>query len=429
MIRLKSAVRKTVVFLLSILLILGFLGMTGYSFADEYDDLAAKEYDASEDIRAKDITPEDLIPETEDNHHAGSATDPDMNVPSLCSDPTPAAPGIRKISTGNGILKISWKGNADRFNIVLSRAGKVLSDFDTKKKSRQYKGLSPGSVYTVRINASVYKNKTWYESKYTVKKIKISSSVKKYRVSKSRASAAISLYKAIKKHKKTFDCYVPGSRTGTDTVILNKALTEKHYGDHIRHNTSIQSYSETVNQYSEPITINGKRYTHCCYKFKYYISLKQESGFNRKLKKRIKKIGADKGSRVKRLRKIVRYVNKTKNINSNGKPIRGTAYSALMKRKSCCRGEADLFYMMCRKAKIPVRIVTGSFHNHSNDTHTMNLVKINGKWRFIDPHSGCHPIRKKNKRFFRKNYFTPESGGIIYKLKPTGYKKSRCTEQ
>lgn len=54
-----------------------------------------------------------------------------------------------------------------------------------------------------------------------------------------------------------------------------------------------------------------------------------------------------------------------------------TAYGAEVNGRAVCQGYAALFYALCKKAGLPVRIVTST-------NHAWNIVKLNGKWYNVD---------------------------------------------
>ena len=71
-----------------------------------------------------------------------------------------------------------------------------------------------------------------------------------------------------------------------------------------------------------------------------------------------------------------RYVNKKKPSE-----LSFTAYGALIRKKAVCEGYAKAFTLLARRAGIPCVYVTGTTYGIA---HAWNLVKVGGKYRYID---------------------------------------------
>lgn len=103
-----------------------------------------------------------------------------------------------------------------------------------------------------------------------------------------------------------------------------------------------------------------------------------------KLRSLLKKAGVKKGisektavSRINRF--VIRYLRYDNTFKCNN------AYQAAYKKKSACRGYADLFSQMCMYAGIQNRVVIGKANgDYGWAGHAWNQVRIGKKWYSID---------------------------------------------
>lgn len=93
-----------------------------------------------------------------------------------------------------------------------------------------------------------------------------------------------------------------------------------------------------------------------------------------------------KGTRKKKIRKIYNYLLKTEYVLH-----KKTAREVFQQRKGDCAGVASAFYVMCKVKKIPVRYIIGWV---DDSCHAWNMVKVNGKWWYIDCTSGVWLTKK-----------------------------------
>ncbi|MDO5409034.1 MAG: transglutaminase domain-containing protein [Lachnospiraceae bacterium] len=121
----------------------------------------------------------------------------------------------------------------------------------------------------------------------------------------------------------------------------------------------------------------------------YFTTLEQEQALDAKLEKDMAGMISG-GSSYERLKAIYDYICDNVEYNTNtGDGIsyltRCSAYGALMKGGSNCRGYALLFYRMALKAGVDVRMITGSVTMDGNSTpHEWNIAKIGSLYYNVD---------------------------------------------
>lgn len=70
---------------------------------------------------------------------------------------------------------------------------------------------------------------------------------------------------------------------------------------------------------------------------------------------------------------------------TTGRELGYTAYAALMQGRAVCAGYAQLFYVMCKAADLPVRIIDGEGYSGNEwEAHSWNAVEIEGVWYQVD---------------------------------------------
>lgn len=87
-------------------------------------------------------------------------------------------------------------------------------------------------------------------------------------------------------------------------------------------------------------------------------------------------------------------------------------WSAFLNKQIVCIGYAGTFYQMCRDMGIPCRLIPSAEYN--NVGHAYNLVKLDGKWYWVD---SCWDDYGGNRVSY--NYFLRGSDNFAY----TGYHK------
>lgn len=108
------------------------------------------------------------------------------------------------------------------------------------------------------------------------------------------------------------------------------------------------------------------------YKLKPFLSLKHEKKIRKKAKTLGKKL--KRKSRYKTVKNIHKYVMKRIKRYKSGQK---NTYTAYYKRKANCVSYSCLFYLICREAKVPCKIIGG-------DNHCWNIVKLGKKWYHCD---------------------------------------------
>lgn len=90
----------------------------------------------------------------------------------------------------------------------------------------------------------------------------------------------------------------------------------------------------------------------------------------------VKNCDYDRGAAISLTRNGKKYVNK----NVSGSNCH-TAYGALVEEKAVCEGYAHAFNLLARRAGIPSILASGAA---SGQPHAWNMVKVGGKYRYID---------------------------------------------
>lgn len=134
----------------------------------------------------------------------------------------------------------------------------------------------------------------------------------------------------------------------------------------------------------EGIEVDIKQGTTMYFHIDWETSAQQEKIVNKGVKKIYKKLKLKKKkSRYKKVKAIYDYM--VKKVKYDDSCRWSSAYYAVKKRKTSCEGYAELFYKLCKKAKIPCHIICGDTYKRGwNEPHEWNIVKIKGKWYQVD---------------------------------------------
>ena len=394
--------RKFLTVILSAALCFSFAAAgTMAAFADDTNEEAVGGYldenDTGEAEQDETVTDNDWKDDPSDNSE---------NLP---------APVITKATSGNRSITIRWKGKGSSYEVVLYKKGgkKVITSVDDMKGTKKtFKGLNPGQTYTVGVTAYTEDE----ASDETKKNVKVSNK-HSYTIYKTNKQAENAIYKGIKNKKKTIRFLMKKKNSKSADYLLFGALPEKKLGDYMLSNLkSFTSEKETTNERNEAITINGVKYAEYTYRFSYFTTKKQDQAFEKKLTKTVKKLGLNrKKSTKQKIRIIANYLDKHTKQNTKNK-YRKTAYGALMKGQSTCKGRSALFYRMAKKSGIKTRIIEGDMHGKNRkgktDTdrnHFSTIVKTGGKWYQFN-------VQKRDKLYGKKSVKSDYT--LIGRIKP-----------
>ncbi|MEG1164106.1 MAG: transglutaminase domain-containing protein [Anaerovoracaceae bacterium] len=116
----------------------------------------------------------------------------------------------------------------------------------------------------------------------------------------------------------------------------------------------------------------------------YKTTVEQENEFNVELKNVMASLNLTKKTPYERVKSIYDYICTNvsyDNEHPDDYDLKYTAYSALINKKAVCQGYACLFYIMCKEANIPARIIAGYGQNQK---HAWNIVKLDDYYYNID---------------------------------------------
>ena len=120
---------------------------------------------------------------------------------------------------------------------------------------------------------------------------------------------------------------------------------------------------------------------------------KQNRAWARKM---VKKLKLNKISDKKAVYRICEYIEDNYDYDST----KGFLELAIKSKRANCTAYADLFYVLCKARKIPVRYIRGTASDKDAYSHCWNQVKINKKWYWVDTCWGYRPRRKLWKDHF-----------------------------
>lgn len=164
-----------------------------------------------------------------------------------------------------------------------------------------------------------------------------------------------------------------------DQAFIDKASSSSLLGDYVRYNL-YNGYKVKYSYYKS----NGKYYYTFNYTVSYRTTLSQDNQFEAKLSSAVSSLKLSGKTQYQKVKAIYDYICRNVKYdykNSSTYYQKYTAYAALVNKTSVCQGYANLFYRMCKKAGIPVRIVTGW---SKSQNHAWNIVSINGKYYNVD---------------------------------------------
>lgn len=108
-------------------------------------------------------------------------------------------------------------------------------------------------------------------------------------------------------------------------------------------------------------------------------------------KRTVKKLHLMRYPVKKRVKRIFNYVFENWDYDENAEWLE----TAIRTGTANCSAYADLFYVLCKASKIPVRYVIGWTDDGTvKGWHCWNRVKIKNKWHWIDCTWGLTPRRK-----------------------------------
>lgn len=113
-------------------------------------------------------------------------------------------------------------------------------------------------------------------------------------------------------------------------------------------------------------------------------------------RKTAKKLKLNKMSNKKAVYTICEYIEDNYDYDSS----KGFLELAIKSKRANCTAYADLFYVLCKARKIPVRYIRGTARGMETYSHCWNQVKINKKWYWVDTCWSYRPRRKLWKDHF-----------------------------
>lgn len=184
--------------------------------------------------------------------------------------------------------------------------------------------------------------------------------------------------------------------------ITFQLITNSSSGNKLYKNISNSVFKEKatnfnlVGDYNKYSIYNGQKVEYSCrsyygkyrYTFTFTPSYKttfaQEDEFKYKLNNVMASLDLTNKTSYERVKSIYDYICTNvsyDNENPDDYDLKYTAYSALINKKAVCQGYACLFYIMCKEANIPVRIIAGY---GQNQRHAWNIVKLDNYYYNID---------------------------------------------
>lgn len=234
------------------------------------------------------------------------------------------------------------------------------------------------------------------------------------KVYKSYESAAKEIQKNLSKRKKSFTINLELKTSDKDP---GKTLTRLYQYVRCTDNESLRggqnAFSQIPSLYrvaKNTAIVNGKLYGTIEYRETYRTTYKQDTKLLKAIDKKVKDIGANKGSQSARLKKIYKWITRyVKYSYGSVSEKNKTAYGAFYNKKANCSGYANLMRLMCLSAGIKCHVV-------GNDTHVWCIVEKGGKWYQCDP---CWDAGSSaaNWKYYMKKYnskWKKESNHVLY---------------
>ena len=213
----------------------------------------------------------------------------------------------------------------------------------------------------------------------------------------------------VRKHLKAYDEAFTIQITDTSgmgilefvQVVKDKAVAHTGCpgeGDYISFN--ILTYGPAVNLGTGEVTF----YT------RYRMTKKQLEELNKKEDKILKDLKIDGKNDYQKIRAIYNYMTKNVKYDHSKKkdPIVYTPYAAIINKKAVCQGYAVATYNLMLKAGIDCRVITGG-------DHAWNIVKLEGKYYYIDTTWDAGHSPSKYKYFLKGEPFSKHSPASSFK--------------
>jgi hypothetical protein len=201
-------------------------------------------------------------------------------------------------------------------------------------------------------------------------------------------SAGKKIYKQISKRDSNVyvsynsDHYNPILGIDTDIYNIMKEACKNNgnprEGDHLAINASwVKGEYTTVKQRDGTHNLNIKL------TMSYETTEEQEKELEDKSKAILAGLNLNGASDYEKVRAIYNYICSNvvydyDHLNDDNYRLKYTAYAAALNKKAVCSGVADLFYYLATSAGLEARITV-------NDTHAWNIVRVGGKYYYLDP--------------------------------------------
>lgn len=149
-------------------------------------------------------------------------------------------------------------------------------------------------------------------------------------------------------------------------------------GDHLAWNTVW-----TDGEYTAVEKNNGTHDLNIKLTMEYRTTEEQEKALKNRADAILAKLNLNGASEYEKVRAIYNYIcsNVTydyDHLNDTSYKLQYTAYAAAFNGTAVCAGVADFFYYLATAAGLEARITI-------NDTHAWNIVKVSGKYYYLDP--------------------------------------------
>ena len=149
-------------------------------------------------------------------------------------------------------------------------------------------------------------------------------------------------------------------------------------GDHLAMNATW-----TGGEYAAVEQKDGTHNLNIQLEMSYETTKEQEKELKDKVDAVLAKLDLDGASEYEKVRAIYNYICSNvvydyDHLNDNSYRLQYTAYAAAINGTAVCSGVADLFYYMATAAGLEARITV-------NDIHAWNIVKVDGKYYYLDP--------------------------------------------
>ncbi len=118
-------------------------------------------------------------------------------------------------------------------------------------------------------------------------------------------------------------------------------------------------------------------------KMSYETTKEQEKELEAKVNDILNGLDLDGASEYEKVKAIYNYICSNvvydhEHLDDDNYRLKHTAYAAALNGTAVCSGVADLFYCLATSAGLEARITV-------NDVHAWNIVKVDGKYYYLDP--------------------------------------------